>query len=166
MAEQAPLACNVTYTKTIRTITLEPTGNVTHVETFNYTIPCAEAPALPPAGAPDSAEPTVTRTTRTLPHAPAGQAGGPDAPDGVASPDGAPGPRADSTVRETRPPPDSAETCLHSWAVLQWLASPVRRGELLVEAVFPHNCNVSGQCWRLVLAGFDCRQLHRDCVCV
>ncbi len=88
VVEAGPPACNVTYTKTVKTITMEPTGNVTHVETFSYMIPCAEAPALPPAGAPDSAEPTVTRTTRTLPQGgSAGQTGGPDAD--AASPDGA-----------------------------------------------------------------------------
>lgn len=61
-------ACNVTYTKTVKTITMEPSGNVTKVEKTNYMIPCAEAPSLPPVGAPDTEfQPTVTRTMHTLP---------------------------------------------------------------------------------------------------
>ncbi len=74
----SPPRCNVTYTKTVTTITMEPTGNVTHVDTTSYVIPCAEAPALPPAGAPDSGEPIITRTMRTLPLAAALQSGGVD----------------------------------------------------------------------------------------
>lgn len=102
VVEPGPPACNVTYTKTIKTTTLEPTGNVTHVETFHYMIPCAEAPTLPPAGAPDSAEPTVTRTTWVLPHgAGADQTGGPDANTDAASPVGAPPPGFDPEVRPT-----------------------------------------------------------------
>ena len=89
----------MTYTKTTKTITMEPTGNVTHVETSTYMIPCAEAPALPPVGAPDSELPTVTRTTRTLPHAPSLQDGAPEPDAAAASPDGAPPPGTDPAVR-------------------------------------------------------------------
>jgi hypothetical protein len=81
MVTPGPPACNVTYTKTVTTITLEPTGNVTKVETYNYVVPCADAPGLPPVGAPDS-EPMVTRTMRTIPQSDALQTSGAD--DGVA----------------------------------------------------------------------------------
>ena len=56
--------CNVTYTKTVTTITMEPSGNVSHVQTYNWFMPCADAPSLPPVGAPDPA--VVTRTTSLI----------------------------------------------------------------------------------------------------
>ncbi len=45
----------MTYTKTVTTITMEPTGNVSHTQTSLWFAPCSEAPSLPPVGAPDPA---------------------------------------------------------------------------------------------------------------
>lgn len=50
----------MTYTKTVTTITMEPSGNVSHMQTTSWFVPCSEAPSLPPVGAPDPA--VVTRT--------------------------------------------------------------------------------------------------------
>lgn len=76
LAVQAPPGqpdCNVSYTKTVTTTTMEPSGNVSHVEHFTWFVPCADAPALPPADSPDPA--TVTRTTSLVARPQAGHTG-------------------------------------------------------------------------------------------
>ena len=66
MHAQAPAepGCNVSYTKTVTTTTMEPSGNVSRAQTYTWFVPCADAPALPPVGAPDPA--VVTRTTSLI----------------------------------------------------------------------------------------------------
>ena len=54
----------MTYTKTVTTITMEPSGNVSHSQQYTWFVPCADAPSLPPVGAPDLGG--VTRTTTLM----------------------------------------------------------------------------------------------------
>ena len=67
--------CNVSYTKTVTTITMEPSGNVSHSQQYTWFVPCADAPSLPPVGAPDAYEPTVTHTTSLVAKPQAGHTG-------------------------------------------------------------------------------------------
>lgn len=70
--------------KTVTTITMAPGGNQTTTQNFTWFVPCADAPALPPLGSPESSQPLVTTTSRFVPYSP--DHAGAGAPDDAAAP--------------------------------------------------------------------------------